>query len=73
MHLSNTSDVDGSKGVPSNPESHMFGLPIVGGTGGLLLWHTVVCVHILKSYARHGPVVGVGVVIIVHGGCNVLH
>ena len=31
------SDVDGSEGLLSNPESHTFGLPVVGGVGGLLL------------------------------------
>jgi hypothetical protein len=34
--LGDTSDVDGSEGALSNPESHMFDLPVVGGAGSLL-------------------------------------
>ena len=36
MRLGDTSDVEGSEGVLSNPESHTFGLPAVGGAGSLL-------------------------------------
>jgi hypothetical protein len=36
VRLDDTSDVDGSEGVLSNPESHTFGLPVVGGAGTLL-------------------------------------
>jgi hypothetical protein len=34
--LGDASDVDGSEGTLSNPESHTFGLPVVGGAGNLL-------------------------------------
>ena len=34
--LGDMSDVDRSEGVLSNPESHMFGLPVVGSAGSLL-------------------------------------
>jgi hypothetical protein len=33
VRLGGTSDVDRSEGALSNPESHMFGLPVVGGGG----------------------------------------
>jgi len=36
VRLGDTSDVDGSEGALSNPESHTFGLPAVGGAGSLL-------------------------------------
>ena len=36
VRLGDTSDVDGSEGALSNPESHTFGLPVVGGAGSLL-------------------------------------
>jgi hypothetical protein len=36
VRLGDTSDLDGSEGALSNPESHTFGLPVVGGAGGLL-------------------------------------
>ncbi|KAF8496778.1 hypothetical protein F5888DRAFT_1803951 [Russula emetica] len=36
VHLGIMSDVDGSEGAPSNPESHTFGLSVVGGVGSLL-------------------------------------
>src|SRR5580658_2475424 len=42
---SNTSDVDGSEGALSNPESHTSGLPVVGGTGNLLPWRAGVRAH----------------------------
>ena len=34
--LGDTSDVDGSRGALSNPESHTFGLPVVGSASSLL-------------------------------------
>ena len=34
--LGDTSDVDGSEGALRNPESHTFGLPVVGCAGNLL-------------------------------------
>jgi hypothetical protein len=36
VRLGDMSDVDGSEGALSNPESHTFGLPIVGGASSLL-------------------------------------
>jgi hypothetical protein len=39
------SDVDGSKGALSNPESHTFGLTVVGSAGSLLLWCLDVCIY----------------------------
>ncbi|KAN0115698.1 hypothetical protein V8E52_006644, partial [Russula decolorans] len=36
VRLGDTSDVDGSEGALSNPKSHTFGLPVVGGGGSLL-------------------------------------
>jgi hypothetical protein len=42
VRLGDTSDVDGSEGALSNPESHTFGLPVVGGADSLLPG----CVHV---------------------------
>ena len=36
VHLGDTSDLDGCKGALSNPESHTFGSPIIGGAGSSL-------------------------------------
>jgi hypothetical protein len=36
VRLGDTSDVDGSEGALSNPKSHTFGLPVVGGGGSLV-------------------------------------
>ena len=49
MCLGNMSNVNGSKGALSNPESHMFGLPIVGNAGSLLPQYTRVHAHMLES------------------------
>jgi hypothetical protein len=49
---SNTSDVDGSEGALSNPESHTSGLPVVGGTGNLLPWRAGVRAHTLEGDPR---------------------
>jgi hypothetical protein len=40
---------DGSEGALSNPESHTFGLPVIGGTGSLLPRRAEVRAHTLKS------------------------
>ncbi|KAH9953468.1 hypothetical protein BC827DRAFT_134941 [Russula dissimulans] len=37
VRLGDSSDADGSEGALSNPESHTFGLPVVGGAGSMLL------------------------------------
>ena len=50
MRLGDTSDIDGSEGALSNPESHTFGLPVVGGTGSLLPWHAGVHAHTSTLY-----------------------
>ena len=49
MRLGDTFDVDGSEGVLSNPESHTFGLPVVGGAGSLLLRRAGMCAHALEG------------------------
>ena len=49
VRLGDTSDVDGSEGALSNPESHTFGLPVVGGAGSLLPRSTGVRARTLES------------------------
>jgi hypothetical protein len=49
VRLDNMSDVDGSEGALSNPESHMFSLPVVGGAGSLLPRRAGVRVCTLES------------------------
>src|SRR6266478_2038102 len=51
VRLGDTSDVDGSEGALSNPESHTFGLPVVGGAGSLLPRRAGVRAHTLESDA----------------------
>ncbi len=43
--------MDGSEGALSNPESHMFDLPVVGGAGSLLPRRSGVRAHTLESDA----------------------
>ncbi|KAF8465157.1 hypothetical protein DFH94DRAFT_360910 [Russula ochroleuca] len=52
VRLSDTSDVDGSEGALSNPESHTFGLPVVGGAGSLLPRRAGARARTLESDAR---------------------
>jgi hypothetical protein len=52
VRLSDTSDVDGSEGALSNPESHTFGLPVVGGAGSLLPRRAGVRARTLESDGR---------------------
>jgi hypothetical protein len=49
VRLGDTSDVDGSEGALSNPESHTFGLPVVGGAGSLLPRRAGVRAHTLDG------------------------
>jgi hypothetical protein len=49
VRLGDTSDVDGSEEALSNPESHTFGLPVVGGAGGLLPRRAGVRAHTLEG------------------------
>ena len=49
VRLGDTSDVDGSEGALSNPESHTFGLHVVGGTGSLLPRRTGMRAHMLEG------------------------
>ncbi|KAN0115701.1 hypothetical protein V8E52_006647 [Russula decolorans] len=49
VHLGDTSDVNGSEGALSNPESHTFGLPVVGGAGSLLPRRAAVHAHTLEG------------------------
>ena len=49
VRLGDTSDVDGSEGALSNPESHTFGLPVVGGAGSLLPRRAGVRAHTLEG------------------------
>ncbi|KAN0115670.1 hypothetical protein V8E52_006616 [Russula decolorans] len=49
VRLGDTSDVDGSEGALSNPESHTFGLPVVGGAGSLLRRRAGVRAHTLEG------------------------
>jgi hypothetical protein len=51
VRLGDTSDVDGSEGALSNPESHTFGLPVVGGAGSLLPRRAGVRAHTLETDA----------------------
>jgi hypothetical protein len=52
VRLSDTSDVDGSEGALSNPESHTIGLPVVGGAGSLLPRRAGARARTLESDAR---------------------
>ena len=52
VRLSDTSDVEGSEGALSNPESHTFGLPVVGGAGSLLPRRTGARARTLESDGR---------------------
>jgi hypothetical protein len=49
VHLSDTSDVDGSEGALSNPENHTFGLPVLGGGGSLLPRRAGMHAHTLEG------------------------
>jgi hypothetical protein len=49
VHLGDTSDVDGSEGALSNPESHTFGLPVLGGAGSLLPRRAGMHAHTLEG------------------------
>ena len=49
VRLGDTSDVDGSEGALSNPESHTFGLPVVSGAGSLPPRHAGVRARTLES------------------------
>jgi hypothetical protein len=49
VRLGNMSNVDGSEGVLNNPESHTFGLPVVGGGGSLLPRRAGVRAHTLEG------------------------
>jgi hypothetical protein len=49
VSLGDTSDVDRSEGAPSNPESHTFGLPVVGGACSLLPRRAGVRAHTLEG------------------------
>jgi hypothetical protein len=49
VRLGDSSDVDGSEGALSNPESHTFGLPVVGGAGSLLPRRAGVRAHTLEG------------------------
>jgi hypothetical protein len=49
MRLGDMSDVDGSEGALSNPASHTFGLPIVGGAGSLLPRRAGLRAHTLEG------------------------
>jgi hypothetical protein len=49
VHLSDTSDVDGSEGALSNPESHTLGLPVLGGAGSLLPRRAGMHAHTLEG------------------------
>jgi hypothetical protein len=49
VRLGDRSDVDGSEGALSNPESHTFGLPVVGGAGSLLPRRAGVRAHTLEG------------------------
>ncbi|KAF8497814.1 hypothetical protein F5888DRAFT_1906591 [Russula emetica] len=49
VRLGDTSDIDGSEGALSNPESHLFGLPVVGGAGSLLQRRAGVRAHTLEG------------------------
>jgi hypothetical protein len=49
VRLGDTSDVDGSEGALSNPESHTFGLPVVGGAGSLLPRRAGMRAHTLEG------------------------
>jgi hypothetical protein len=51
-----TSNVDGSEGALSNPESHMFGLPVVGGSGSLLPRRAGERTHTLEGDPRRQSV-----------------
>ena len=54
VRLGNTPDVDESEGALSNPESHTFGLPVVGGARSLLPR----CGACTYAWERSGIVVG---------------
>jgi hypothetical protein len=56
VSLGDTSDVDRSEGAPSNPESHTFGLPVVGGAGSLLPRRAGVRAHTLEGDPRRSSV-----------------
>ena len=49
VRLGDASDVEGSEGALSNPESHTFGLPVVGGAGSLLPRRAGVRAHTLEG------------------------
>jgi hypothetical protein len=49
MRLGDMSDVDGSEGALSNPASHTFGLPVVGGAGSLLPRRAGLRAHMLEG------------------------
>jgi hypothetical protein len=49
VRLGDTSDVDGSEGALSNPESYTFGLPVVGSASSLLPRHIGVRARTLES------------------------
>jgi hypothetical protein len=66
--LGDTSDVDGSEEVLSNPESHTFGLPVLGGAGSLLPRRAGMHALTLEG----GTVVGFIVVVTLRScGCDV--
>jgi hypothetical protein len=56
VRLGDTSAIDGSEGALSNPESHTFGLPVVGGPDRLLPRHAGVRVHTLEGDPGRLPV-----------------
>ena len=56
VRLCEASDVEGSEGALSNPESHTFGLPVVGGAGSLLPRRAGVRAHTLEGDLRRSSV-----------------
>jgi hypothetical protein len=54
-HAPGRHNINGSEGALSNPESHMFGLLVVGGAGSLLLRRAEVCVvsYYLEFFLNH--------------------
>jgi hypothetical protein len=66
VRLDNTSDVDGSEGALSNPESHTFDFPVVGGAGSLLPRRAGVRAHTLEG----DPGVGFIIIIVFRRCCS---
>jgi hypothetical protein len=56
LPVGDTSDVEGSEGALSNPESHTFSLPVIGGIGSFLPRHARVRACTLESDAGRSSV-----------------